>query len=41
MGDAAVNFIKSDVGIVTILTLLLFALVKSQDAAASVTALVF
>lgn len=31
------NFIKSDVGIVTILTLLLFALVKFQDAAAAVT----
>jgi hypothetical protein len=37
MGKAAVNFIKSDVGIITILTMLLFALVKSQDVAAAVT----
>ena len=37
MGKTAVNFIKSDVGIITILTMLLFALVRSQDAAAAVT----
>ncbi len=37
MGEIAVNFIKSDVGIITILTMLLFALVKSQEAAAAVT----
>jgi hypothetical protein len=41
MGKAAVNFIKSDVGIVTILTMLLFALVKSQDATAAVTMTLF
>jgi hypothetical protein len=40
-GKTAVNFIKSDVGIVTILTMLLFALVKSQDAAAAVTVTLF
>lgn len=37
MGETAVNFIKSDVGIVTILTMLLFALVKSQDVTAAIT----
>jgi hypothetical protein len=37
MGECAMNFIKSDVGIVTILTMLLFAMVKAQDAAAAVT----
>jgi hypothetical protein len=36
MGESAMNFIKSDVGIVTILTMLLFALVKSQDVTAAV-----
>jgi len=36
MGETAMNFIKSDVGIITILTLLLFALVKSQEAAAAI-----
>ncbi|MFQ5643277.1 MAG: hypothetical protein ACE5FQ_06215 [Thiogranum sp.] len=33
MGETAMNFIKSDVGIVTILTMLLFALVNSRDVA--------
>jgi len=37
MGETAVNFIKSDVGIITILTLLLFALVKSQGVTAAMT----
>jgi len=37
MGESAMNFIKSDVGIITILTMLLFALVTYQDAAAAVT----
>jgi hypothetical protein len=37
MGETAVNFIKSDVGIITILTMLLFALVKSQGVAAAMT----
>ena len=38
MGKSTMNFIKSDIGIITILTMLLFALVRSQDAAAAVTA---
>lgn len=37
MGETAMNFIKSDVGIITILTMLLFAIVKSQDVAAAAT----
>ena len=41
MGDTAVNFLKSDVGIVAILTMLLFALVSFQDAAAAVTTVIF
>ena len=36
MGKTVMNFIKSDIGIITILTMLLFALVRSQDAAAAV-----
>ena len=35
------NFIKSDAGIVTILSLLLLGLVKFQDAAAAVTGALF
>jgi|GEM_PF-3414802 len=35
------NFIKSDVGIITILTMFLFALVKFQDATAAVTTVLF
>jgi len=41
MGDTAMNFIKSDVGIITILTMLLFALVRSQDATAAVVTTLF
>lgn len=37
MGESIMNFIKSDVGIVAILTMLLFALVKSQQVAAALT----
>ena len=33
------NFVKSDVGIITILTMLLFAFVKSQDVAAVVASI--
>lgn len=36
MGENTVNFIKSDAGLIAILTMLLFALVSSQDAAAAV-----
>lgn len=36
MGEATMNFIKSDVGIITILTMLLFALVKSQETATAI-----
>ena len=36
MGETAVNFIKSDAGIIAILTMLLFAFVSSQDVAAAV-----
>ena len=39
MGETTMNFIKSDVGIVTILTMLLFALVKSQEVSTAITTL--
>ena len=35
LGELIMKLIKSDVGIVTILTMLLFALVKYQDASAA------